>query len=131
MLLHYLIADIIFSLLSISLSILPRPGGAHSGRVGRIDSPFVRFKCGNPKRRPSWFKSAPGKFRVLADYALQGYAVLPIGNFPTPTGQHSLVLIAILRLALESCCQMCYIKHRKRESHRSGSTLQQNKLNLL
>lgn len=31
-------------------------------------------------------------------------------------------------LALESCCQMCYIKHRKRESHRSGSTPQTTKL---
>ena len=28
--------------------------------------------------------------------------------------------LADIVMALESCCQMCYIKHRKRESHRSG-----------
>jgi hypothetical protein len=33
-------------------------------------------------------------------------------------------------LTLESCCQICYIKLRKRESHRSGSTLY-NKFNPL
>ena len=125
-------AYLIHSALRFQIGILP-PGLFHNFRVGANQLPLCSFQ----KRKAASIPPRKiGAMSVQAQICSRkipgtGRAALCFGNGyfrGTPDkrmrGQqsgsfHNHITINVC-LALESCCQMCYIKHRKRESHRSG-----------
>ena len=111
-----------------------RRGLSNNFRMGSNQLPFAPPKRGKPHIFPREIGVMSVRVQICSrKIPGTGRAALCFGNGyfrGTPDkrmrGQqsgsfHNHITINVC-LALESCCQMCYIKHRKRESHRSGST---------